>query len=69
MAALIRYVCDLEHSGVPPDSQESPSVTVYEGEWAYCPTGGLDDQHWREIEPARPIEQMRLTPHGRMVLR
>jgi hypothetical protein len=68
MAALVRYVCDLEHSSVPHDSPEAPSLTVYEGEWAYCPTGGTDEHHWRTIDPALPIEKMDVTPHGRFVL-
>lgn len=50
------------------DVQSPPALTVYEGEWAYCQTGGTDEHDWRlSIQPS-PFEKLLPTPHGSFVL-
>ena len=51
---LVGYVCrakahiDASRNAGP--SAGSP-VTVYEGEWAYCPAGARTEHQWEAIEP------------------
>jgi hypothetical protein len=68
MAALIRFICDVEHAVAERESAYVPSLTIYEGDWAFCRCGGEDGHEWRDVEPALPIEQLRLTARGRFVL-
>lgn len=62
MAALISWVCNLDH-GVPDRRDYLPSVTLHDGKWAYCLQGGDGDHTWCAIEPA-PIEMLSVRHRG-----
>jgi hypothetical protein len=51
---LVGYVCrakvHVEASRHASVAAGSP-VTVYEGEWAYCPAGARTEHEWHAIEP------------------
>jgi hypothetical protein len=64
MAALIKYVCEVDHD---PRSRSEylPQITIHDGDWAFCRSGGDEGHVWHEVAPPRPIDQVRLTLHGR----
>jgi hypothetical protein len=54
MASLIHFVCWVNH----PEVRTARSgvvlrahVTVHDGQWAYCSTGGRAGHVWEPIEP------------------
>ena len=59
---LVSYVCRARvHVAVSrnaPVAAGSP-VTVYEGEWAYCPAGAQTEHEWEAIEPVK-LTQLKL---------
>ncbi len=64
---LVGYVCRAKvhvgasrNPGVPPGSP----VTVYEGEWAYCPAGAPTEHDWEAVEP-RSLAAVKLVRVGR----
>lgn len=58
MAALISWVCRVDHT-VEPSEDLGPTVTIHRGAWAYCPRGtSAEDCVW-EASPPTPYEQMR----------
>ena len=63
---LVGYVCrakahvDARNASVPAGSP----VTVYEGEWAYCPAGARTEHQWEAIEPVS-LAELRLVEVGR----
>ena len=67
MAALVRFVCDVEHLVTEREGGHVPALTIYEGEWAYCRKGGDDGHQWRSLEPALSLEQLRVTSRGGFV--
>jgi hypothetical protein len=62
LAALIRYVCDVDH-GVPDRHERVPTLTVHSNDWAYCRTGGDSDHDWRELLVPDSIENLRSIHH------
>lgn len=67
MAARIGFLCDEEHAVYEPGDY-TPIFSVYEGEWAYCRNGGRGGHDWREVAPPMPIQELPLTPRGRLLL-
>lgn len=61
MAALISWVCSVDHS-VPDRRDYLSSITLHDGQWAYCLQGGSSDHTWHAIEPA-PVEMLRVRRH------
>jgi hypothetical protein len=58
VAALIRYVCDVDH-GVPDRHERVATLTVHEKDWAFCRTGGDEDHEWRELVAPDSVENLR----------
>ena len=77
---LVGYVCRAKVHVDAGRSSEVPAgspVTVYEGEWAYCPAGARSEHQWEAIEPVtlaalrlvevvRPREVAPRTPEARV---
>ena len=58
MAALISWVCRADHPAQE-RSEYVPTITVNEGNWAYCVRGGDSEHDWVAIDPAA-VESLRL---------
>ena len=61
MAALISWVCNVDH-GESEQLDHQSSVTLREGQWAYCLHGGDRDHTWVAIEPTH-VERLRVRHH------
>jgi hypothetical protein len=63
---LVTYVCrakgHVEASRNAGVLAGSP-VTVYEGEWAYCPAGARAEHQWEPIDPV-PLADLKLVEVG-----
>jgi hypothetical protein len=62
VAALVRYVCDVDH-GVPDRHERVATLTVHEKDWAYCRTGGDENHAWSELSAPDSIENLRSIAH------
>jgi hypothetical protein len=64
---LVGYVCRAKvHVGAS-RSAEIPAgspVTVYEGDWAYCPAGARAEHQWEPVEPVT-LADLKLIEVGR----
>ena len=58
MANLIKFVCEINH-GVPTRTGFAPTLTVREGSWAFCRSGGDVQHEWEELPAADSIEHLR----------
>lgn len=57
MSALVAFVCrNPEHRGRA--ESVSNSITINDGEWAFCPSGAADRHVW-ERTPAASLESLR----------
>ena len=46
MAAAIEYICSVAH-----ERRDEGTITVFEGNWAYCSCGAAENHTWQRIPP------------------